>query len=98
MQDQHESSSRDDADINVNQSVYVPPRKGHVTGETFERFDVSICQHSSVDLIGRLYRYCAHHLRVRICRSKCSSLVKDCPQYVQKTILICYAMLCYAGT
>lgn len=27
------------------------------------------------------------NLRVRICLSRCSSLVKDCPQYVQNTIL-----------
>lgn len=26
-------------------------------------------------------------LRVRMCLSRCSSRVKDCPQYVQKTIL-----------
>lgn len=79
---------------NVSIRHNVPPREGHVAGKTFEGFDISICQHTSANAFDSLhYGHCSQGLRVKICLSKCSSRVKDCPQYVQKTILLYYRML-----
>jgi hypothetical protein len=71
-----------------------------MTCKALERFDVGVYPSTVVSetLMRRLVPWYKFSLsigskvgegysRVRICRSRCSSLVNDCPQYVQKTIL-----------
>ncbi len=55
----------------------------HLKGLTF----VSERGMSAQDVDRVVLQWVSIHLRVRICLSRCSSRVKDCPQYVQNTIL-----------
>jgi hypothetical protein len=52
----------------------------HLNGLTL----VSVIEEHSAKALN----YSSKNLRVSMCRSRCSSLVKDCPQYVQKTIVL----------
>jgi hypothetical protein len=78
----------------------LPSSKAHMTCKTLERLDIGVCSTTIVSetLKRRFVPWYKFHdqlvttlegadLRVRMCRSRCSSLVNDCPQYVQKTIL-----------
>jgi hypothetical protein len=69
-----------------------------VTSVAFEWLDVGVYSRSHVspisspNLIAGPILACHQsesqkHLRVRMCLSRCSSLVNDCPQYVQKTMI-----------
>jgi hypothetical protein len=69
-----------------------------VTGVAFERLDVGVYSRSHVNSISSTNPIAGpisnvrglksrKHLRVSICLSRCSSLVNDCPQYVQKTMV-----------
>lgn len=66
-------------------TVDEPSRKGHMTCEAFEWLYVCVYTHWSAAGIKTVDRLAGplqeeDDLRVRICLSRCSSRVKDCPQ------------------
>jgi hypothetical protein len=65
---------------------HVPASKAHVTSKALERLNISVCLGMVSYIVERLAKQVQLRLekvvdsRVRICLSRCSSLVKDCPQ------------------
>lgn len=58
-----------------------------MASKAFEWLDIGVCWDKRISSNEGLSVPELERLRVKICLSRCSSLVKDWPQYVQNTIL-----------
>lgn len=78
--------SSNDAITRIDKEIDSPSGKGHVASETLVWLHFGVCwsmvsppkRHGGGIVV----------LRVRMWRSRCSSRANDCPQYLQKTILL----------
>jgi len=60
----------------------------HLNGFTFVSAELQSAHDRSIDRTNTV-----GDLRVKMCLSRCSSRVNDCPQYVQKTMLGSYSQV-----